>query len=376
MKKIKLVIVINDFLVGGAQRLTADLISRFNPQRFDVILVTLFQFEGRNTMYHLVPKDVDVRRFNFTGFTDIRSWFSLAQFFQKEQPDVVLSNLFFSNTVTRVLKPFFKYKSIIVEHNTYIHKTWLERQCDHWLAKITYAIVAVSNSVKTFTAQQEKISLSKFEVIHNGINIAGIQRAAAEGSRAELMQEYSLDAERTYIISVGRLISQKNHALLIDGFAQFATTHPDHDLLIVGDGGLRKALEDQAQRLMIEDRVHFLGNQSDVFRFYTASQFFVSTSIIEGFGLAHAEALACGLPVVSTKTAGPDTMIEEGRNGFFITERTADGVAAGLTRMVNADPALMREYALEVAARYDIARTIKAYEALIGASLLATHTHV
>lgn len=364
-KKIKVVIVINDFLVGGAQRLTANLITYLDREKFDVVLISLFQFGDRDTMYHLLPNDVVVCKINFKGFIDIGSWLRLAKILRNEHPDVVLSNLFFSNTVTRILKPLFGYRCIAVEHNTYKDKPKWSQMVDWMLAYITYTIVAVSATVKTFTVAQEKIPASKFKIINNGIDVHAIQNEIMSYDKNALKEEFGLRLDRHYIINVARLVSQKNHALLLNGFALFSTKYPDYDLIIVGDGGLRSSLEKQTEKLKIKDRVHFFGSRTDVVRFYSISDFFVSTSSIEGFGLAHAEALVCGLPVVSTRTAGPDAMIEEGKNGFFISEETSEAVAMALDRMVVAQPDSMHAYSRQVASRYDIDSMVRKYEDLI-----------
>lgn len=364
-KKIKVVIVINDFLVGGAQRMTAHLVAGLESERYEVVLITLFQFDGRDTMYHLLPPGTRLHGLRFRGFSDITSWIRLVRLLRRERPDVVLSHLFFSNTVTRVLQPFLGYTSLAVEHNTYTDKSSWEQLLDRILCRRSYAIIAVSPSVKDFTVAQEGIPTSKIMVIRNGIDIRAIQSACRAHTKQEALSSLGLLPDRRYVVNVGRLVAQKNHTLLLNGFALFTAKQPNYDLLLVGGGGLQALLEKQAEELQIADRVHFFGSRMDVIPFYCASEFFVSTSTIEGFGLTHAEALACGLPLVSTRTAGPDEMIVEGENGFFITKETPEGVAAALEKMIRAEPRSMRGAAERTASRYDIQKTVRAYEELI-----------
>jgi glycosyltransferase involved in cell wall biosynthesis len=88
--------------------------------------------------------------------------------------------------------------------------------------------------------------------------------------------------------------------------------------------------------------------------------FFVSSSLIEGFGIAHAEALACGLPVLTTKTAGPDEMIIEGLNGFFV-EPSAQGIYQGLVRMSEARTLASREEISKTVDRFDSRKIAEKY---------------
>jgi len=102
----------------------------------------------------------------------------------------------------------------------------------------------------------------------------------------------------------------------------------------------------------------------DVLRYYAAAEFLISTSHIEGLSMAHLEALACRVPLLATRTAGSEELIEESKNGFFINEGTPEAVAEGLTRMRRANIKELREHAREVAKRYDIRITVDQYEKL------------
>lgn len=356
--------VINDFLVGGVQRLHVELFKRLDRKRFRPVLITLFDFSdsGRDTLYAELPADVRVYRHSFKSGWDIGEWFSLMKTLKTLQPDVVVSNLFLSNLITRVLKPFFGYAVLIAEHNTYVHKTPFEIFLDRLLSRITFSIIAVSDSVKRFTARQERIPLFKFTVIPNGIDVAAIEDKLSSYNLEQIRNEFGND--KKFIVSVARLSPQKNHKLLIDGFSLFAQTNSAYDLLLVGGGGMFKELQHYITKQECADHVHLLGSQFDVYKYYAMSDFFVSTSTIEGFGIAHAEALACGLPLLSTKTAGPDEMIAEGKNGYFIHEEAPGAVAAGMEKMV-AELEELRQHTKEVARRYDIAKTVHAYEELI-----------
>jgi len=365
MKKIKIVICINDFLVGGAQRMLADMMRRLDKERYEPVLVTLFFWDGREYFYDLVPAGIPVHRLAFKGFWDIRSWFALYRILRSLDPDIVLSNLFFSNTVLRLLKPLFRYKVVIVEHNTYVKKTKLHQMVDRVLARLTARIVAVSNTVATFTSNQEGIPMGKFRVIHNGVDIAALQAESGRYDPAEVKEELGIGRDAHVLLNIARLTTQKNPRLLIDGFALFARSHPNYVLVIVGGGPKWDALlRAQAKELGIESQVLLMGTRKDVARFYAIADVFVSTSTIEGFGIAHAEALSCGVPVLTTKTAGPDEMIEEGINGFFIGESTPQAVQEGLERMAATDLPVMRLNAKESAKKYGIDRTTTAYEDL------------
>jgi glycosyltransferase involved in cell wall biosynthesis len=364
-KRIRVVYGVNDFLVGGMQRQFIEQLAYFDRERFEIILVTLFSFPGERDFYELLPQDLEVHRLAFRGFADISSWWKLMRLLGALRPDIVVSSLYFSNTVFRLATPFFGYVSIAREHNTYIDKSAGHRFMDRVLSHASYAIVAVSRSVAAFTAKTEGIPASRFRVIHNGIDAGSLEAGLATLPAAPALKEtMGFTAADRVLLAVSRLLPQKNHRLLIEGFARFYREHPEYRLAIVGEGGLQSELEAFAHASGAADAISFFGQRDDVAAFYKIADAYVSTSNIEGLSNAMLEALAAGLPLVSTRTAGTDELIEEGQNGFFIETATPDAVMESLGRFHRADRSSLATRAKATAARFAIAETVRKYEAL------------
>lgn len=363
-KKIKVVFVINDFLVGGAQKLLIDILSRIDKQTFDPVLVTLFSFTNRETLYDALPAAVPVHRLAFSGVADLVSWYGLYKLVRREKPDVLCSHLFFANMVARIIGAVRCHPVISTVHNTYKNHTFGQIVIDKVLSYLTSRIIAVSETVKTFTAAQEHIPLGKFVVIPNGIDVKGLQERVRALDRAATLSELGLDPNGRYMISVARMTPQKNIPLLIEAFDVFVRTHSEYHLLVIGGGGMLDGMQRQASLLLSASQIHFFGSRKDVFRFLSVADFFVSTSDIEGFGIAHIEAMACGLPVVTTKTAGPDRFVIPGRNGFFVESNIAS-VAQGMQQTAEEDIVRLGECARRIAEGFDIQETVRRYERLI-----------
>jgi len=143
------------------------------------------------------------------------------------------------------------------------------------------------------------------------------------------------------VLSVGRLEPQKDHATLIEAFAQISNDFPDWNLRIVGDGSLRGDLEEAVSRLGIEGRVTLPGSTRRIDEEYARAQLMAVSSRFESFGMVTAEALAAGLPVVGfADCPGTNELIRHDKNGWLVGGPGRDRVqslAEGLARLMSDD---------------------------------------
>lgn len=134
------------------------------------------------------------------------------------------------------------------------------------------------------------------------------------------------------IVTVGRLNQQKNHALLIEAFSKIAYAFPDEKLIIYGEGELRNELEDLARKYGIEHRVLLLGRTSNIPEKLAEAKIFVLSSDYEGMPNALMEAMAVGIPVISTDCpcGGPKSLIEDDSQGILVPCNNAETLAQAL----------------------------------------------
>lgn len=182
---------------------------------------------------------------------------------------------------------------------------WLTQR---WLSRTASSIAAVSENVRGYLVERQKLPPARVVVVPNGIDIAAF---AAPRDRAAIRAELGLPAESLVIGTVGRMVPVKNHALLLDAFQLVAARVPTAHLLICGDGLLRQVTEARAEELGLAERVTFTGLRRDVPRVLAALDVFCLSSDSEGLPLAILEALAAGLPVVATAVGGVPELITE-----------------------------------------------------------------
>jgi len=162
---------------------------------------------------------------------------------------------------------------------------------------------------------------------------AGIrtERFAHEEKNDKIRTELNIADDIPLVATAGDLIKRKNYATMLKAFADVKKAH----LLICGDGPERGNLVKLAQKLKIEDRVHFLGFRTDVADIYGASDAFLFTTTQEGLPRATMEAMASGLPCVVSAIRGNVDLIEEGVNGALCSVFDSNAYAERLNEILS-----------------------------------------
>lgn len=149
---------------------------------------------------------------------------------------------------------------------------------------------------------------------------------------------------------------------MIKGFVEFSRVHSEWKLIVVGGGGLEKEIKQLAFKRKMSKKIVFTGEQDNVHPYYMIADCFLSTSHVEGMSNTMLEALAHGVPILTTKTGGTGALVHEGENGFFIGEETPACVADALEQFAHADGSSMSMKARERVKEFDIKEIVRQYE--------------
>jgi glycosyltransferase involved in cell wall biosynthesis len=195
--------------------------------------------------------------------------------------------------------------------------------------------VAVSESARKYEVENYGVPFNRIEVIPNGIVLDRFRLNAPTLQERMQLLGISLKGDEIVIGIVGRLIETKNHELLLDAWAKLvADVTVRIKLVIVGDGVLRKTLEQQRDSLGLKDSVFFLGLRTDIPMLLKSFGIFVMSSKHEGHPIVALEAMAAGLPVVATNVPGLRDVIQDGVNGFLVDAHAPEALAEGLKKLI------------------------------------------
>jgi glycosyltransferase involved in cell wall biosynthesis len=172
-------------------------------------------------------------------------------------------------------------------------------------------VVAVSELIKEDLINHFRVRRDKIKVIYNFYDIDRINELGSE----RIEDEYADFFKGKVITTMGRLEHQKGQAYLIRAFLKIKQDLPDAKLLIIGQGSLEKQLKRVAEYLGISDDVKFISFTENPFKYIKRSKLFVLTSLYEGFPNALCEAMACGVPVISSDCkSGPREILSAGKD--------------------------------------------------------------
>ncbi|MCK0107578.1 glycosyltransferase [Marinobacter sp. S0848L] len=243
----------------------------------------------------------------------------------------------FDRIVFRGLGTFKYFWSFRDERNIYVLENVIHYDRPLWQKKLEWKLVfhdrhlaCVSTGVLE-SAQEAfdkgNIKPKSLRVITNPCPVEQIRTLANE-------PDDGIPSE-PYILNVARLVPQKGHALLLEAYKGSGI---DHKLVIVGEGELRSELETKARDLGISDRVIFAGKRSNPYPWMKQADLFVLASEYEGLGIVLTEALACGIPIMAVESRGGVKDVFRGELARFLTHRSVEGLASGLTSVVNELP--------------------------------------
>lgn len=300
----KVMIILPTLLAGGAERVVSILANEW-AENNQVVLVLY----SKNKVFYKLNEKVKVIELSFeVGNKSILSRLAQITFLSRDLRNTVLQEkpnfiLSFMNK----FNVFCLFSCLGLKNKIYVSER------DGPSEKLSFLFQVIRNlSYKKSSGIicQTDASRKSIKKAVNHSNVIAIPNPISDFPNL-------VHAREPFILTVGRLVEKKGHKFLLNAFA----TIQDNSwrVVIAGDGPLKASLQNLCESLNISHRVDFIGVVEDVNDLYRRASLFVFPSLLEGFPNALAEAMACGLPVVSFDCdAGPSDLIEDGINGYLV----------------------------------------------------------
>ncbi len=218
-----------------------------------------------------------------------------------------------------------------------VRRVFMPKSLWYRLLKQSSAWVAISDDIRK---ELEECGLSHLtHSISNAIDVTRFH-PVTEKEKFELRTKLNLPLNKTIIISHGRITEQKRLDLLIEAIGRVKENYLDLYVVLPGniqfeEKGIFENLQEQITNLGLSDLIHFPGRSNFVQEYLQASDIYIISSKFEGMSNALLEAMACGLPVISTAVSGATDIIRDGQNGFIVPIGDADVIADALRKYLS-----------------------------------------
>lgn len=206
------------------------------------------------------------------------------------------------------------------------------------------AVICNSRMVREDIRRYFDIADDKLHVIYNGVDLERFHPRVRTQHRAAMRERLGLRDDEMVYLFVGAGFERKGVPQLLQAFARLDPLNgPSSRLLVVGPDKAGRAMQAQSGRLGLGARVHFAGAQSDVLPWYGAADCFVLPTLYDPFPNAAVEALACGLPIITSFQSGAAELVRSAINGFICDALDVAGLSQAMQRAVQLRSVAARE---------------------------------
>src|SRR5262245_5441549 len=272
----------------GVKRLFAWMIPRFDPERYNVSLVSLRKKDlSEETLDSL---GIDITYLHKSKF-DPATLPALLKVIDRKQIDILHLHGYGATTFGRIAGGMRRIPTVLHEHANLTTTPWFQKVADAMLEPLTDIAIAVSKSTADFVINARQIPPDKVKVVYLGVPLEEFSRPRSAEDIEAARRELGIHPGEFAVGTVTRLHDSKGNSYLVDAARLVLDRKPNARFFLMGEGPLRADLEAQAQRLGLGDRFVFGGFARDVARVVSAFDLSVFPSLWEGTPLTVFEAL-------------------------------------------------------------------------------------
>ena len=347
----KLTFVTDTLSSGGSERVMSVIANELSSD-YDIEIICL---RMHVTYYPLLPNVKVTFAEDVCGNSLFKKFIWLRKYVSKDSVIIAFMVPVYVFTLASLL--FTKHKIIVSERNDPDSASVFRRIARRLLLWRAQKIVVQTKSVAD---RMPRYSSSKQVIIYNPISDKYVCGKGLETEKENLL------------ISVGRLSPQKNQKMMIDGFSEFLTQHPDYRLEIYGEGEIHDELTTYIKKKNLEEKVILMGRCNNLQDVLPKAKIFVMTSDYEGMSNAMMEALYVGLPVVTTAVSGTEELIVNGENGIVIPIGDKDAFTNAIINLAGDEKRLesMAKKAMMIKEKVQLSSIIPQWNSLINSLVI------
>jgi len=322
--KIKLVHIISNLSLGGAQVLLFDILHYLSKKNdLEIYVITIDSGE-----YIEKFKKAGIKVFDLMekGLVNPKIYFKMKKLLKYLNPDIVHTHLNKADFYGRIAAKKTGVKLIYSTCHNYsthhkgadVNKISIFDYIDNFVVKYSGSyLIAISEIVKKYLINRDKRFDSITDVIYNGVNISKKNYQLEENEIDLLRIKYNVSKDDFLICLSGRFDKQKGHLFLLDALSEKIKERKNIKIIMPGDGILKKEVENYISKNDLNEFVILPGFHKDIEKIIEISDLTIVPSLWEGFGLVVIESMVKKKVVLASDTGGIPEIIEHGENGYL-----------------------------------------------------------
>ncbi|NFH70314.1 glycosyltransferase family 4 protein [Clostridium botulinum] len=363
---------------GGVARYLQMLFKYMDRSKYEQILIYPNEYASEKQDFkNLVDKIelIDMHR-EINLKNDTISIIQLYKVIKKYDPDLIYVHSSKAGALGRIANSIIKKPIIYNPHgwafnmNVSNKKKFIYKTVEKVLAKKCDKIIAISDQEKRSAIEKNICNKEKIEVIFNGIDIEEYKNNIVD--KHDIRKKMNIPSDSIVIGMVGRISKQKSPDTFIKAAAKIKQKIPNAFFVIVGDGDERKEIEKLILELVLKDSVLITGWVKNTYRYIQAFDIAMLLSRWEGFGLAIAEYMICGVPVIATNVDAIPNLITNNNNGILVEKDNIEQIVNSTLKLLKNKTFqnnLIENSKIKVRENFDVKRVAVEHEKIINTFL-------
>lgn len=347
MKKTKVLYIINDLMIGGAQSLVLNLCKDLDKNLFEVQVLYLYDFELKKTTYMEVFREIGIIPIHLNAkkngiFAKIKACIS---YIKTQKPDIVHLHLPDAVMIGSFASILTGAKFVIHEHNTHTFHSWKIKLMLAMCRPFALLTICYAESVERevfgtshVLFKADDVTGQKIVTIPNGVDVRpfrDLRTTFVAGGRMwkEKRASLGIGIDKIVIFSAARFVAWKGHEHLVNAFLSVRDKNPNLVLVIAGEGPEKKYIEEIIKKNNASEVIRLIGARTDVSEILMIADIY---SLVfsyekhmqhaEAIGLSGFEAMAAGLPTIIGDYGSAHVYMENMKNGIIVDPYNIDAL--------------------------------------------------